>query len=524
MTILTERGLDVAAPARSGLLWGGSLIVALFAFILGTLDAEAIYTGGDAVRKWLMAQLVIEGDASGVPFDHHTMRWAINGPAIGVIALFGASAFTYLVAVSAVFAGVVALVWSLGMRLAGPLAAAMAVFLVFVDPLMLNTSAQLQPTIFGLTGLLIAVAALWSWQREEADVWLVVTALALFFAYGAKITNLFFFPGPLLLLMVMGKWRAIAIIGAIFVALFAVETFAIRALSGGELALGRIEGLTSGRHVDLMSTHEELVAFTWGDLFLRWWPMYIREVPMKSVIFAFFVVAALHPFLRRRVFTDETNLFRADVLVAMGVSFAFFTTFFIISIDPLLLGQDLRVRYLYVLQPFAALMVAAYVAALLGRLRFLERWPVALGSAAVGLASLGLVGWKFVRAEIDRDGVDGIYAVWQANGYFEEMRTHLERGCTIYVNNERAATTLLMFAFPPATITPNDALYYFRPDGSPVAGTDATVSLEMVPAEALELDHWRRSRQPLYRLSLTGGDTQCEDTLYVGDTDVRVML
>lgn len=276
---------------------------------------------------------------------------------------------------------------------------------------------------------------------QTGSAWTYAAAIAIFFLmYGAKETNVFFMPGLGLYEIFRRNWRNVAIMIGVFGALLAVETLIVNAvLSDSHILVGRAQPIVQAGHLNEMSNDWP---YQWSDLFTR--GLFYAETNFdrleyfaKAIYWAFFFAAAWKAWkwiAARSLMPPAGDLAPNGVpggevisaTWAMGLAFAFFSSFVILKLNPLMLGQPLNDRYLWPLlvNAHVALAVALKVglartvdarrgfAGIFGKLqRFFA--PVtmehtALLSLAVTAAFTTATGWpiEIAAIEIRRQGYD----------------------------------------------------------------------------------------------------------------------
>lgn len=485
-------------------LWRDSAWVAALALASAALVSTTIWENGDIELKWWAVKAWAGFQFPDFPPNHHNMRWAITIPAAIFVRLFGDSAFAYLLLNHLVFALTTGGLYALIRQLTSPPTAALLLLIWLVNPVVYSLPSNLMPELYSM---IYPVAALLLLRNAYANgsrwsfVWAVVM---MFLAYGAKETNIFFMPGWGLYEILRRRWLNVGIIVGVFGACLLVETAAIDFLlwDSGVL-LGRAEAILKAGHLDEMTSEWP---YTFADLFTRWWfnaeTNFDRlEYFPKLIYLAFFAVSAWKAWTWLQARTplppvDEIGLEErpggqvVSVAWAMGLAFAFCTTFFILSLEPLVLGQPLNDRYLWPLLIPALVALAAVAEVGLSRLRAARSGPAALlgqlaraaapwtqgRRALVSLAAIAafatLSRWPIELAaiQIRRQGFDQPYTLFSANAYFDNARRQLERGCTLVFPRPRPAQTILVHSFSFREIEPALALYDQQLDGLLVNG------------------------------------------------------
>jgi hypothetical protein len=351
-------GVRLSVRDHSFLIVAGIFIglqIANFFYITPAPDPS-----GDAAKNWELARELALGNPallnSSEVMSHHYMRWGIwllptvlnylfsDGIAVYFLssilpATAAAIVFIYLVTANlgALIGGLFALLW-------------------FFDPQVNRETFQLMPTAAGLLPLSLLLLAFHLYARRQLSVTTLTAAsgVLMFWLYGAKETNIFFGPGIVVVLFLVGGLRSVAIFAAICAALYVVETLAFRSLTDAMSYGGRLHELVSkdAPHMSGMMKRPNIVAeqsALWdAGIISRWYRVLPGHIPVYFGSIALFAY-----FLWKGPPAETTAPARrlAFMFAALGASFAFCTSFFILSLDPIRLGQPLRARYLAILLP-----------------------------------------------------------------------------------------------------------------------------------------------------------------------------
>ncbi|TQV79784.1 ArnT family glycosyltransferase [Denitrobaculum tricleocarpae] len=422
------------------------VIFALF-FVFYAIFSHPIRTGGNATERWLL--IVYSDEAgnflrtlSGEMPSHHGLRWGINYPAYILVQLFGTSPFVYYIVPLFFSSLCVALLWLISYELGGLVTAFVAVFIFVLNYKVHLSSLQLMPNAFSIFYFVVSLFFAFKYINTNKVTYVVIFSLCIFLMYGGKETNLFFFPGIYLFFLITRDWRAISIVSLVLVCLFSIETLLVNAGSDANLIFGRLEALLTGGHINNMLTRPNHINYSYDDIINRW--TIISIVP-KIIYYSFFSLC-IYGIIRFKHLDKREML-----LLLLGGSFAFFTTFFIISIDPFRLGQPLRERYLLVLTPVAAISLAwaaqrafGFVAGFARDLGV--RFPLdnILKAAALMVAVFTVFGVVDRGLENDdRKSPYQRYDMFSANSYFNKAAEILRDGCPVYYLRWSGAETTL---------------------------------------------------------------------------------
>lgn len=535
-----------------------ALWVALLAFVSACLVATSIWENGDIELKWWAVKAWADFQFPDFPPNHHNMRWAITIPAAIWVRLTGDGAVNYLLLNHVVFALTTAGLYLLIRRLTTPFVALVALALWLVNPVAYSLPSNLMPEVYSM---IYPVAALLLVRRsyETGSRWAYGWAIVMMFlAYGAKETNIFFMPGWGLYEILHRRWKNVAMIIGVFGGLLIVETLIINALlSGSHIMFGRAQAIMQAGHLSEMTTDWIYQPI---DLLTRWGfnaeTNFDRlEYFPKAIYWAFFILSAWKgvQWARARTLLPPQSAIAPaqapggeaiSIAWAIGLSFAFFTTFFILSFNPLILGQPLNDRYLWPLLIPAYVVLSVLLKVWLdqtadarkgiggfvsGLTRSLSpfasgRWVWVSLVAVAMICTLARWPIEIAAVKIRRQGFDQPYTVFDAQAYFDSARNQLLEGCTLVFPRPRPAQTILVHSFSFNDIMPTLQLYEQRLDGLMIDGhrlhgwsvprEDWHVMEGKLYAEFDNPDFFRP-----YAIRLEGV-TGCERAYYYGQADM----
>ena len=173
-------------------------------FLWRILTAPTFEISGDAVWKWSFLRYFHE---TGVWFpaavEHHQGRWAQNLPVYGLMELFQTAA-PWLGMVVPVLTGFVLLllVWRITRHFTGQAGALGAVFLTLSNPVFINESAQLLPSLPVTMYILLSFFLLLKYL-EKPSLWFMplLAGLSMGLAWGCKVTCVYWAAGMGLFLL-----------------------------------------------------------------------------------------------------------------------------------------------------------------------------------------------------------------------------------------------------------------------------------------------------------------------------------
>jgi len=386
---LRENGADLANVVCLGLV----------AALVYTLDLDSIGIGGDAIRKWhFVRQWFYGNDFAHAHWDHHMARVGMNVIAYVVQRLFGRGPLLYFV--PALFAGVVIVVmtYAAGKRLAGRFVGAAAALSLIVFKPAHTASTQFLPEVF--SAMYAIVAAYFFLRYVDAEgkrrlAWLVATAVALFAGYLGKETTVFFVPGFVLGVFLMGnetRRRDVAVLLGVFAAGVALESAAYSIFTDYPHRFAVVQT----EHILV----EKLDRVEFRDLFNR----YAKAEPQWKLVFYAYVPATLAVlvFAKQRAVT---------AIVLIGAVYYFFLTFLVRTINPLTIWQSFQSRYLDCASPFVFITIAVFVRVIagelaqtisFGRLKLFERLRLLRHAVVPAVAALvGFVTYRTIAPRLD---------------------------------------------------------------------------------------------------------------------------
>jgi len=298
---------------------------------------------------------------NNIPIDiinHHSMRWGYNLP-IEFLSKFvdinflTLTFFSFIIFISSGIIFMYVIHTNLGLIYS-------LLFLIFW-----LTSKSLNLEIFTLSVntfslLVFSIIILYSNKINKNNNYsylnIVILSVLIFIAYGIKETNLFFFPIFFILLFLQKKYKPLLLIIFLFILFYILESFLINLLSEQNYLFGRIFSLVfhdsnAQSHLNLMKNNEEYnYAINFSTIegylipFYRW---YSARDWDTSIFYIAFILSTY--FLLNKANTENIIKINSTFLI----SFFIFTTFFIVSINPLIMGQPFMTRFLTILLPFA---------------------------------------------------------------------------------------------------------------------------------------------------------------------------
>ena len=206
-------------------------ILLMFTLLFRLVSLMIIHTGIDESDYWTAAKSL----RLGLPYpqlNHRTIRWAVILPAFFSQLIFGVRANAYYV-IPIFFQMIQALlVYRLGKRLHSRITGVFAAIAITVFPYSARVGSQLRPEVTSIVYILAAFWYLLNYldsridKKSRGDFRTLLPSIAfLYIGYHSKITNLYFLPGFLLVILLIGRsFRHALYFGLILLGLYVVET------------------------------------------------------------------------------------------------------------------------------------------------------------------------------------------------------------------------------------------------------------------------------------------------------------
>ena len=345
---------------RSRLLFGLFCLSVLVRF----LTAEYVEYGGDCVHLWINIRRVLDG-LSFNAWNHHTMRWAINLPLLGVVKLFGPHPQVYYI-LPTLYASVAAVLFYLiGERLHGPRLGFWTSLLSILYPQMTQTGSQIWPGVFELTYIAACVWLLLVWLDENRLKWLVLAGVAFVLAWASRVTAVYFLPGLVLLIWLPERrFKPVLVFGAVIASLCFVELLYFWADTGNILGRVGVIKSTHGSQTELLVTPAKYLLRAKGFLKLRG----LFGVLVASIGACWFAWKG-----------GDRRVRAVAVLFLVHV---FLEAYMISGLNPFKVAQPLGTRYHTVAAPYGILLLLLALERLDGRRRRVKTMLLGLLLAA----------------------------------------------------------------------------------------------------------------------------------------------
>ena len=312
-----------------------------FTFFFRLYMLQMINVGPDEIDYWFSAKQLSTG-GTYPEIMHRTIRWSIILPAAFFQLILGIHPLVYYVTPVLNSLVQTVLLYNFGKKLFGRGVAFYSVLILAAWPYMWRTGSQIRPAIFSLTYVLVAIYALFLFLQTDLRRYFSLSVIFLFLAYQSKITNLYFVPGILIVLWIQNRRMAESLrYGASLFGLYLIEHMAYWVFTGDKM--GRL-GIIAGNHL-ASGYAEKLPKSLWG-LSQRY--TVFLDFPWHVLLLAF-VAATLFLLVKKRRWVLE--------LTVLHVSFFFFLTFMVKSIDPVVPVEAFLDRYFIVNLPTMSLII-----------------------------------------------------------------------------------------------------------------------------------------------------------------------
>ncbi len=322
MNVTTRTSVESCGTQANPVFNPRAALGVLFLFVciwgLRSLYTQPIEAGGDAIKKWIYVVNFWHGETNTLE-NHHTMRWA-------------------------------------GQPSGGRCGDALAT-LLFLEPMMHRASTQFQPIAFGFAYLAASFWFVLAWSKQKRSATLVLSAVFLFFAYGAKAPYAYFMLGVLSFVLISGGLRAAVIWMAAFAFLFNVEAIVFNVISDRDLPLGRLSAILSTHNPDTGFNHSRYSEYFSMWMKISWFNQLISLLSMLP--FAFFIT------------TRKSKQLSPELLLLCSclLSYHVLNTFLVVNFDTMMTPQPPEQKYLAITMPFACLASVLWIQ------RFLKASP-----------------------------------------------------------------------------------------------------------------------------------------------------
>lgn len=315
----------------------------------------------DNVYFWDWARKFAHGEYDTfIAGSHHLLRWASWAFASALIWMFSDEVLYYYLAtiIPSTIGGLVFtyIAW----RYIGFFSAVIFTLLWYFDGGIFRATFQLLPTgaMFLPISLCLLVLTRVAEKKKITTLQVFLVSIIALWIYGVKETYLAFIPGVMMVLWHYGGGRAILTFCLIMILGYLGETLFFKSLSDDFSWLGRVWMLfNDGKHLNFMLESKSQVAgqnrYFDSGITMRW----ARAPGIYSTFFFAGFIAALSSFSGRFRLSSVKNYTPHHVISILLLSFMVCTTFFIVSISPLRVGQGNIFRYIVIGLPFCYLII-----------------------------------------------------------------------------------------------------------------------------------------------------------------------
>jgi 4-amino-4-deoxy-L-arabinose transferase-like glycosyltransferase len=359
-------------------------ILIVFAALLRFLSMQTIKTGGDEVHYFDCAWNLFH-HPSTYALDHQSARWGIIFP-VALFRLFlGPAPWVYFLPAFLVEIGTVWAIFRTGERLHSTKAGILAGFLFTLFPGLVDYSTQNSPEVyFPFYMVLSLVLLLKSSDGKARLLWITLAAVSFFLAYLSKVTAVYFLPGFFVWFWPQRKslgWKPVLLFFGLLAGLFATEVVIYRLIWNEPFGIITVILRT---HLDAGNMDTMTILPHFWDLLLLYSPGIFRW---------YWWIVTFGVFLAAVYFSRHKEVKKYGFFLVGLVSFLFFHTFGVKSLNPVVPLEPFDTRYLLVMAPFAFLYPSIALADLAQR-RGWSRWITWKTAGTVSL--LLLLGYSFV--------------------------------------------------------------------------------------------------------------------------------
>ena len=319
-------------------------LVILLTLVIRLVSLQLLDDSGDS--KYYMEH--VKQLLGGLPyeFNHWSARFAIILPVSFIRFItndvaIGAYILPIIFSVLTAF-----LVMKIAILMENVEAGVLAAILLVVYPEMIRESSQILPGIFSMVYMLSALYFLLLYVlKKQHIIFVMLSAIFVFLAYGTHIINLFFAPGLLLIILFNGKkpWKAVICFAGLLLVLFLAETLLYHLFT--DFSLGRID-VIRGSH---LSGNESLRHIAVWELFFR----FVRPGPVFVVFFILSIYFAV------KCVRDKN--YKLMTLFLPVCTFFIIMLLALKSVVPLVPALPFNSRYMDVSIPFIILFSSFFI-------------------------------------------------------------------------------------------------------------------------------------------------------------------
>lgn len=321
-------------------------LVIFFYFIFQTIKfinfAPDIEYGGDAIRYWVYAKdLVFDENTFKNSASLIEVRWGIWIMPFLLIKIFSSDiVFYYLSNFIAFNLGVIFILLSVKRNL-DVLSFSFLCFFIAISSELYRFNYQLLPSTFTILTLGLSIFCFLKFMNSKQniikkEIYFLLFVFSCFWLYGVKETNLAFIFGFLLLIYFFEKKYIFKFIFYLFL-LYVLETIILNLLLENFSILGKLHHLliNTSKMTDYINLSNAYDNFYDRGITQRWY-----AARQNNVVIYFISFISILYFLN---FENKNKVL--IVFILLGLSFVILTSFFIISLNPIVIGQPLDSRY-----------------------------------------------------------------------------------------------------------------------------------------------------------------------------------
>ena len=276
--------------------------------------------------------------------------------------------------------------------------------------------------------------------------------LILFWIYGIKETNIFFFPLLLFFKIFRKNLLFVLKVVVIIIILYALESIFINYLSLDQnFIFGRIASLLSGEteHKDIMIglTYEGIDTY-FEKFFLIFYRWYSARDWDTTIFYFSFLLSIYFLFSKEDDDIIKNNFSIINSLLIL--SFFLFNTFFLISLFPPILGQPFNTRFLTILLPFSFISVIIFLKIIIDKsshnfLSFLLICIVLLTFFSRPVYSLLKIDedWGYLSLLSHKDN-----SVWDRYEQFDKLYNDIDHYDCLIINSKNPWVYLILEGMP----------------------------------------------------------------------------
>ena len=317
------------------------LIFSIFLIFKLLYQVPLLSDGGDEAGQWFLALDILNREYDKFNSLHHNLRWANWLPSI-LIGIFNDSYQGYYI-FNFIRSSIGFLIFFyIISKSFSPLVSIVFLILIFFDRDLMHFYFELNPDMTAIFYLSLIFFFIYiKNERSFEGINLFIIILLFFFLYGTKLPFIFFFLGFIIFILKLKGHRVFIKSIMYFIMLYVIETLIFNFFNSDFSNLGRIYEIAFNKTVHINSMYDHFpdgMSLTY--IFERWLVnknsiAYILGILMLCIIYG--------SRLKETKFLEEDII--KKLLFYLGFAFFICNTFFIISINPFMMGQEHHSRY-----------------------------------------------------------------------------------------------------------------------------------------------------------------------------------